>query len=394
MLEKARQGIWPSRAPLGYRNVLRADGKRIIEVDPEMASKIVRLFQDYATGQHSIKALTKLARAHGIAYRKSGMPVPRSTLHQLLQNPLYIGEFDWVGIRYKGVHTPLISHELFDKVQDRMSDRATNCRHEQKREFAFSGLVYCGKCSDEGHQRMLIGSLIKKQYIYYHCERCKELGRNKYVREVVLDEGFETALERLRISPAALDLVKRSLLAAHQVVRNDRDERIAALQGEYDKLTQKIDAAYDDRLEGRIDIAFFDRKAREWREQQARVRRDLANVAAADESALQMGLDLFELASTLTDRYAVAEVVAKRTLLSRTASNSVWRGDKLEVTFRKVYQLLENLPPDTENTNAPAGVPGGVSGRWLPVLDVARTMVCSPDEDLRAQYELAWAVPV
>jgi DNA invertase Pin-like site-specific DNA recombinase len=30
MLEKAEQGIWPSAAPLGYRNVDGANGKRVI----------------------------------------------------------------------------------------------------------------------------------------------------------------------------------------------------------------------------------------------------------------------------------------------------------------------------------------------------------------------------
>src|SRR5690606_29126362 len=33
MREKASQGYWPSAAPLGYVNVLRDDGKRVIEPD-------------------------------------------------------------------------------------------------------------------------------------------------------------------------------------------------------------------------------------------------------------------------------------------------------------------------------------------------------------------------
>ena len=40
MLEKARQGIWPSYAPLGYANVLGPDGKRTIMPDPALASTI------------------------------------------------------------------------------------------------------------------------------------------------------------------------------------------------------------------------------------------------------------------------------------------------------------------------------------------------------------------
>jgi DNA invertase Pin-like site-specific DNA recombinase len=40
MLEKAEQGIWPSKAPLGYRNVTGPEGKKIIEPDPRFAGTI------------------------------------------------------------------------------------------------------------------------------------------------------------------------------------------------------------------------------------------------------------------------------------------------------------------------------------------------------------------
>src|ERR1700682_4636500 len=37
MLEKAEQGVWPSFAPLGYRNVASPDGRKIIATDPAVA---------------------------------------------------------------------------------------------------------------------------------------------------------------------------------------------------------------------------------------------------------------------------------------------------------------------------------------------------------------------
>ena len=45
MAEKAEQGLWPSYAPLGYRNVTGANGKKMIELDPHLAPIIVRLFE-------------------------------------------------------------------------------------------------------------------------------------------------------------------------------------------------------------------------------------------------------------------------------------------------------------------------------------------------------------
>ena len=54
MLEKAEQSIYPSFAPLGYRNVMGPNGKRIIEPDPDIAPIITKIFDWYAAGQCSI----------------------------------------------------------------------------------------------------------------------------------------------------------------------------------------------------------------------------------------------------------------------------------------------------------------------------------------------------
>src|SRR3984957_14224775 len=45
MQEKAEQGIWPTKTPLGYRNVAGPDGKRIIACDPDLAPMIAKLFE-------------------------------------------------------------------------------------------------------------------------------------------------------------------------------------------------------------------------------------------------------------------------------------------------------------------------------------------------------------
>src|SRR5215467_6612569 len=42
MLEKAEQGIYPTVAPLGYRNIVGKDGKKAIEPDPATAPLVIR----------------------------------------------------------------------------------------------------------------------------------------------------------------------------------------------------------------------------------------------------------------------------------------------------------------------------------------------------------------
>src|SRR2546430_11220015 len=75
MLEKAEQGIWPSFAPLGYRNLDGPDGKKGIEPDPSLAPVVARMFERYATGIFSGRDVTRFARADGLVFRRTSKPV-------------------------------------------------------------------------------------------------------------------------------------------------------------------------------------------------------------------------------------------------------------------------------------------------------------------------------
>jgi site-specific DNA recombinase len=164
MLEKAEQGIWPSYAPLGYVNVDGANGKRTIQPDPQLAPVIRKMFEWYATGEYSLAEVTKKAQAAGMIFRKSGNPVPKATVHKILHNRIYTGDFDFDGRMYRGKYEPIISRELWQRVQEIIQQRLGRRRHKQKHDFAFSGLIACGHCGCS-----LVGELKKKRYVYYHC---------------------------------------------------------------------------------------------------------------------------------------------------------------------------------------------------------------------------------
>jgi len=198
MREKARQGLWPTRAPLGYRSVLRADGKRGIEPNPEFAPLVSQVFHWYAAGQGGLTELTERARLAGLVYGRSRKPVPRSRIHALLRNPLYMGEFDWNGKRYLGVHAPLVPRDVWDRAQELLSGRAPRHRQPRRhREFLFSGLIHCGCCAQEGRSFLLVAEIKKERYVYYRCEECKRRQRAEYVREERLVEAFVGALDRV-----------------------------------------------------------------------------------------------------------------------------------------------------------------------------------------------------
>src|SRR5262245_12742101 len=54
MQEKAEQGIWPTKTPLGYKNITGPDGKKVIDIDPALAPIVARLFEWYGRGDISL----------------------------------------------------------------------------------------------------------------------------------------------------------------------------------------------------------------------------------------------------------------------------------------------------------------------------------------------------
>src|SRR6516225_8552164 len=97
MQEKAEQGIWPTKTPLGYRNITGTDGKKIIATDPAIAPLIAKMFEWYARGNISLTEAARKANAAGFVYHKSGAKVPVSANHAILRSRRYTGWFEWNG---------------------------------------------------------------------------------------------------------------------------------------------------------------------------------------------------------------------------------------------------------------------------------------------------------
>ena len=164
MQEKAEQGIWPTKTPLGYRNITGPDGKKIIAADPALLPIVAQLFEWYARGDISLKEAARKANAAGLLYPKSGAKLPVSTIHAILRNRLYTGWFEWNGKLIQGKHEALVPVELWERVQGVLDGRFAKKGKRGKHDFAFSGLIACHACGCA-----VVGEIKKQRYVYYHC---------------------------------------------------------------------------------------------------------------------------------------------------------------------------------------------------------------------------------
>lgn len=360
LIEKAEQGIWPSYAPLGYRNVTGSDGKKIIEVDLELAPIVTKLFEWYATGNYSLRDVTKKARSAGLVFRKSKDPVPTSIIHRILRSRFYTGDFDFLGKTYRGKHAPLISCELWERVQA-ILDRRFDKRHRKaKHDFAFSSLIACGHCGCS-----LVGEVKKGRYVYYHCTGYKGKCPEPYTREEILEDRFTDLLKRLVFDEQVLAWVTEALRHSHEEQRCFHEEAIARLQAEYNRLQNRIDTMYVDKLDGLIDAAFFERKVSEWRTEQDKLLRSMGEHQSANQSYLYEGIRLLELSHRAPELFQRQEPREKRKLLNFVLSNCTWKDGGLSAEFRQPFDLLVLANATHKEQMAAGGASSGHFGNWL-----------------------------
>jgi site-specific DNA recombinase len=368
MTEKARQGIWPSYAPVGYLNVDGPNGKRTIKPDPEVAPVIARMFENYATGSYTLKEITKVARSEGLHYRKTGKPVPKSGIHKMLRTRLYCGDFDFDGTTYKGVYDRVITPELWQQVQDMLDGRNGRKARKVKEQFAFSGLITCGHCGCA-----VVGDIKKGKYVYYRCSGFKGKCPEPYTREAVLDEQFTAFLKGISFGAEKLDWVRRALLDSHQDEKQFHAEVVEKLQREHRRIQDRVERMYEDKLDGRIDNGFYDRKVTEYRKEQDRITREIRAHGNANQSYIEDGVRLLELAQQAHVVFENQPPVEKRKLLGFLLSNCTWKDGTLTAKYRKPFDVLAVAVASEQQRIGEGSAEMARNDIWLPTLDDLRT---------------------
>ena len=197
------------------------------------------------------------------------------------------------------------------------------------------GQISCGHCGCS-----LVGELKKQKYVYYHCTYYRGKCDEPYVREEKLEEKFTEILRTLHFDAEVLSWLRQALHESRADEQRFREEAIQRLQTEYTKHQRRIDAMYVDKLDGRIDAAFFDLKRGEWREEQDRILESIAEHQKANDSYLDEGVMLIELATRAADLFERQSASEKRRLLDFVLSNCTWKNGELTPVFRQPFDMI------------------------------------------------------
>ncbi len=238
---RVEMGLWPGIAPLGYLNQKHMDKKCQVIPDPVRSPVIKKMFEKVAYEHYSGRKIYNWLRHELNFYTRGNKPLTMSGIYRILDNQFYYGIFEhpkksdnW----YQGKHEPLISRELYEKVQAQL--KRDNIQRANK-EFSFTKLFTCGYCgsgisAEEKWKQLKDGTHAK--YIYYSCSRARDRNcKNKYIREEELITEMLKILDQVDLNELGMrqkledeisrfNIFQRSVLGSTDKIQNNKDTDI------------------------------------------------------------------------------------------------------------------------------------------------------------------------
>lgn len=361
-------GLWQGLAPIGYLNAKDERRRATLILDPERAPIIKQIFEEYASGVHSLKSVWLSAKEKGLMskepnynpksknYGKIG-PISRNKIHDILTNTFYYGamyvadeEIDEktkkpVKTFYKlinHVYEPIISKELFDKVQKVLKTRKKErfCK-EQKYAgipFIFRGLITC-QCgcaiTPEHHKKG------NKEYVYLRCSHQKGACSQKLVNEnTILEQLEQEIFHQIRISPTMHDLLKTSITQSLEDEKKINASIRKKIAEEISLIDTRLERLWECYLDRDIDKAKYELEKQKYLEQ----KKDL-NARAEKYSDISNSLKenigkAIDFAANLSNLMKAASPDEKNMLLRKLLTNCILDGEVLKYEIKAPFDKL------------------------------------------------------
>ena len=217
---KCEVGIRPGVAPIGYKNTLKANRISTVGLDEERAPVVREMFLKVANQGFSGRMVKKWLDDMDFK-TKNNCPMPLSRLYETLENPFYYGEFIYGNKRYRGAHEPIISKQIFEKVQIQLQVAP---KQWNKQLFPFKKICKCGSCGGSVTAEIKYKHLKNNKvhsHIYYHCNRIKKYDCDEpYITEAELIKQLVVHLPKLQLKTSFLLSEFQNEIARLQHIKN------------------------------------------------------------------------------------------------------------------------------------------------------------------------------
>ena len=357
MRRARKEGRLMGKAPFGYINRSKEDGRKYVALKEPQASAMRWAFNEIAKG---VFAADQVRQKMNV---QSPTKLSRSSFHVAIRNPLYYGKIfiakfqDEEAHLVQGQHEPLISEELFHKVQrildgNKRAERP-NTKILSDKNLPLRGFLTCPKCG-----RNLTGSASKgrtNRYYYYHCiASCgfrEQAGNANAI--------FENGLLQFELNDGIKNILKKLLLDNYRkFVQNPMNEK-KKISEEIDRLNAKLSVARNKLLSETIDDEEYLDIKKECREKIERLEEQLSkdglnakkiNIDRSLDRALQNIVNipkLYREGGIGTKRAVIGSIFPEKLVFD----GKTYRTARMNVIANHIFQINNGLPQNKNRTN-------------------------------------------
>lgn len=326
-LGKLEKGGFPGGyPPLGYK---KTNGE-LFPQEPH-ASCVRKAFELYGQECQTLKELAKRLNSMGFRTRV-GNRITKGFIQKILINKIYCGVIPWKGQIFVGLHEPLVDKTRFKKVNEWLDRK--NCSHWTTHNFTYRGIMRCGECGGG------ITAETHKGFIYYRCTYYRKCNQHKYTREEEIEKRIINALDCLHLGNRTADIIKEKIMAKQQEGEGFRKMRLEDLKQQYQKMSDWVDKAYDDKMTGLIDEEMYKRKAQDYLKRKEEIAATLEDYKNTGFNATDFSLNVLNLADRASEIYKRRSPEEKRLLVQILLLNAYLKDKSLDITFRTPFGYI------------------------------------------------------
>lgn len=339
--QKYERGEYPNLAPIGYINA-KTNGVINIYHDPARAHLILRLFTEYATGKYSLGQTTQQVFDWGLRTRK-GLPVSKSHLHRVLQNPVYCGLFEHGGELHAGSYEAIITKKLFDAVQVVLKNRGK--QKKINNEWAYADILKCG-CSCGAN---IIFETKKKYYKktdrwaeYTYARSSKRCGKcgQKGITLDELERQMDEKLMDVAIDEDTWRMGIKLLNKKYEAEAKRRAQLVESQQRQHQTLQTELDGFFKMRAREEMTGEEFAAKKKNILEEQARLKEKINEGIEGQRTWLELAEDFLTTAFQAREMLNSNRLDLKRIAVRKVGWNLLLMNEKIVWTYRKPYDVL------------------------------------------------------
>ena len=339
---KLEKGQWPNRAPFGYLN---DKATKTIAIDPVNAKYVVRAFELYATGGHGFKEIAQILYNEGLR-TGVGKKVFFGNIHRFITDPFYYGIMARDGKLYQGIHTPLISKELYDQTQEVLHNK--NRPRPKNHFFPLRGFLKCESCGCS------LTASLKKGHHYYYCTNSKGIcsEHKTYLRETTLYPIVASLMEKLNLDEEVIDMLYES---AKEELGHDTTyytTTISTLYSSLNGLKAKESRLLDTFLAQQVSQEIYSIKALEIQNEKVILEKQISDLEAKHKniiSTLEPTKNIFLRASRAMKEFLDGDDAKKREIVETILWNLTLKNQNMaNYSFKSPYSILSKVPKNAD----------------------------------------------